>query len=316
MSKVFEIRRYTSERAEEWDAFVERSKNGTFLFDRRYMDYHSDRFKDYSLMFYYKNRLYALLPANIQNDILYSHQGLTYGGLVMGNRCTTAHVRELFYEMNAWLREAGIKRVVYKHIPWVYTVLPAEEDLFALTNCCKANLSSRDVASVVILNRRLKFSTLRSRCVKKAQKAQLEICESNDFAGFWSLLEENLMRRHQAKPVHSLKEIQLLRSRFPEKIRLFVALKDNRMLGGTVLYMHQQIVKTQYISANEEGRKLGALDLLFNELLEQFASEGLSFFDFGTSNQVDTDDLNDSLIFQKEGFGGRAICYDTYEWKL
>ena len=38
---MFEIRRYSADKADEWNAFVATSKNGTFLFDRRYMDYHS-----------------------------------------------------------------------------------------------------------------------------------------------------------------------------------------------------------------------------------------------------------------------------------
>ena len=83
---MFDIRRYTPEKAAEWNAFVAQSKNGTFLFDRRYMDYHSDRFEDYSLMFYREDRLYALMPANRCGDVFQSHAGLTYGGVVGGAR--------------------------------------------------------------------------------------------------------------------------------------------------------------------------------------------------------------------------------------
>ena len=313
---MFEIRRYTAERADEWNAFVAASKNGTFLFDRRYMDYHGDRFEDCSLMVYFKSRLYALLPANRLDDTLYSHQGLTYGGLVMSDSSTTALVRELFREMNDWLREAGVRKVVYKHVPWIYASLPAEEDLFALANVCRASLSSRDVGSVVMLNRRLKFSTLRSRCVKKALKAGVEIRESQNCSEFWPLLEANLKAKYDARPVHSLGEIALLRSRFPRQIRLFVACREGRVIGGTLLYICARTVKTQYISANEEGRRVGALDLLFTTLMDKCTENGAQFFDFGTSNRPDNNDLNDSLIFQKEGFGGRAVCYDTYEYSL
>lgn len=313
---MFEIRRYTAEWADEWNAFVAASKNGTFLFDRRYMDYHGDRFEDCSLMVYFKSRLYALLPANRLDDTLYSHQGLTYGGLVMSDSSTTALVRELFREMNDWLREAGVRKVVYKHVPWIYASLPAEEDLFALANVCRASLSSRDVGSVVMLNRRLKFSTLRSRCVKKALKAGVEIRESQDCSEFWPLLEANLKAKYDARPVHSLGEIALLRSRFPRQIRLFVACREGRVIGGTLLYICARTVKTQYISANEEGRRVGALDLLFTTLMDQCSENGAEYFDFGTSNLPDNNDLNDSLIFQKEGFGGRAVCYDIYEYSL
>ena len=77
---MVEIARYTPDKAAEWDDFVGKSKNATFLFHRGYMDYHADRFADFSLMFYYKGRLCALLPANDDgNGSLCSHRGLTYG---------------------------------------------------------------------------------------------------------------------------------------------------------------------------------------------------------------------------------------------
>ena len=313
---MFEIRRYSAERADEWNAFVATSKNATFLFDRRYMDYHSDRFEDYSLMVYYKSELYALLPANRVGDTLYSHQGLTYGGLLMTSESKTAVVRDAFVAVNAFLRQDGFRRVIYKHIPWIYASLPAEEDLFALTNVCRAQLCSRDVATVVMLSRRLPLSELRRRCVKKAQKAGVEIRETQDLSAFWPLLEANLKARYNARPVHSLEEITLLKSRFSQQIRLFVACKEGRVIGGTLLYICAHTMKTQYISANEEGRRVGALDLLFTTLLGQCSKDGMEYFDFGTSNRPDNDDLNDSLIFQKEGFGGRAVCYDTYEYSL
>ena len=313
---MFEIRRYTAGQADEWNAFVAASKNGTFLFDRRYMDYHSNRFEDCSLMVYYKSELYALLPANRVADTLYSHQGLTYGGLLMSSDSKTAVVRDAFVAVNAFLRQEGIRRVRYKHIPWIYASLPSEEDLFALHNVCQAQICSRDVSSVVMLSHRLPLSELRGRCVKKARKAGVEIREVQDCGAFWPLLVANLKARYDARPVHSLEEITLLRSRFPQHIRLFVACKDGRVIGGTLLYIYGRTVKTQYISANEEGRRVGALDLLFTTLMDQCAENGMEYFDFGTSNRPDNNDLNDSLIFQKEGFGGRAVCYDTYEYSL
>lgn len=313
---MFEIIRYTEADRASWDVFVAQSKNGTFLFFRNYMDYHADRFSDHSLMVYYKSSLYALLPANLTGDTLYSHQGLTYGGLLMTDKCKTAVVRDIFIAINNYLCQQGISRVVYKHIPWIYTSLPSEEDLFALSNVCHASLVSRDVASVVLLDNRLPFSVLRKRGIKKAEKAGISIREMQDCSEFWSLLEHNLMDRYGAHPVHTLEEITLLKSRFPQHIRLFVACQDGRVVGGTLLYIDHQTAKTQYISANEEGKRVGALDLLFSQLIAQCEKDGLRYFDFGTSNLVTNDDLNDSLIFQKEGFGGRAVCYDTYEWAL
>ena len=312
----FEIRRYTESDKAAWDAFVAQSKNGTFLFRRDYMDYHADRFQDCSLMIYLDGRLFALLPANEADGVFYSHHGLSYGGLVMSPQCKAAQVRDAFAMLCEYLRGQGFCKVVYKHIPWIYASLPAEEDLFALFNVCRASLRSRDVASVVMLDRRLPFSTLRRRGVKRALSAGVQVQETEDFAPFWQLLSDNLWQRFQARPVHSLAEISLLKSRFPHNIRLFTVSSADQLLGGTVLYMDSYVVKTQYISANERGKRVGALDGLFSQLLQRFEGEGRHFFDFGTSNKVYNDDLNDSLVFQKEGFGGRAVCYDVYEWSL
>lgn len=314
---MFEIVRYTADKAGEWNRFVAQSKNGTFLFDRNYMDYHADRFHDHSLMFYAEGKLYALLPANDDGKgTLFSHQGLTYGGLVMSVRCKTAKVCQLLKELNDYLSSQGFSRVVYKHIPWIYGSLPCEEDLYAMSNICHASIASRDVASVIFANKTLPFSSSRKYCVNKGRKQGLQVGESNDWAGYWQILEENLWTHHHAHPVHSLSEMQLLKSRFPDNIRLFTVRKDQQLLGGTVLYTTPLVAKTQYMSANDEGKSLGALDVLFDNILTSFPTKGYAYFDFGTSNLKENDDLNESLIFQKEGFGGRAVCYDTYEWKL
>ena len=167
-----------------------------------------------------------------------------------------------------------------------------------------------------MMDHRLPFSELRKRGIKRAGKYGVTINEMQDCGEFWSLLEDNLMKRYGARPVHTLEEISLLKSLFPQHIRLFVASREGRVIGGTLLYMDAHTAKTQYISANEEGKRVGALDLLFSQLINQCEKDGISYFDFGTSNHVTSDDLNDSLIFQKEGFGGRAVCYDTYSWTL
>ena len=316
---MFKIRNYqfSSQDFDEWNAFVAQSKNGTFLIDRRYMDYHMERFRDFSLMFYSKDKLVAVMPAHHDDVTLYSHCGLSYGGLILSRKISAEQVCELFRDLNYCLREVDkFKRVVYKSVPWIYHRLPSEEPLYALTKVCGASIKSRDVASVVMLDNRLPLSQLRRRGVKKSVNAGVQVIEESDFAPFWQLLEANLLARYQTKPVHSLDEIMLLKSRFPQNIRLFSAYCGSEIVGGTVLYIDGAVVKTQYISASETGRHIGALDFLFSSLLDRFAADGYRYFDFGTSNFKTSDDLHESLIFQKEGFGGRAVCYDTYQYDL
>lgn len=310
-----EIRRYRREDKELWNSFVNKARNATFLFDRNYMDYHADRFDDNSFMFYHKGKLKAVLPANVAGDTLYSHQGLTYGGLLLDKKATVEDVLECFDSLNSWLRENGISKVVYKALPWIYQRYPSEEDLYALTWKCKAQLISRNIASTIVIDNKLKFAESRKSGIRKALSLNIEVGESNDVDGFWHVLEDNLGNRYNAKPVHTASEMKLLMSRFPNNIRLYVAKMNGEIVGGTLIYVTPQVVHTQYISASVEGKKHGALDLLFDYIINKVYAN-CRYFDFGKSTEQGGAYLNEPLIFQKEGFGGRGVCYDWYQWEL
>ena len=312
---MFEIRRYVPEYADEWNQFVAESKNGVFLFDRRYMDYHSDRFCDHSLMFYLDGRLLAVLPAHQSGDTLCSHNGLTYGGLVMSNRLTVVQTMHLFREMNEYLRSQGIRHVSYKAIPWIYHRLSAEEDLYALYHECHARIVARDFATNIYLSAGLRWERVRRRGIVRARNAGVVVERSNHYEAFWQVLAYNLMNKYGVKPVHSLQEIELLHGRFPQNIQLYQAVREGKVLGGVVLYISSQVVHAQYSSASPEGKKLGVIDLLYDQIFKDYRD--YPYFDFGRSTEhPDGSGLNENLVFQKEGYGGRGLCYDIYEWDV
>ena len=312
---MFEIRRYVPEYADEWNQFVAESKNGVFLFDRKYMDYHSDRFCDHSLMFYSDGRLLAVLPAHLSGDTLCSHNGLTYGGLVMSPRLTVVQTMHLFREMNEYLRSQGIRHVSYKAIPWIYHRLSAEEDLYALYHECHARIVARDFATNIYLSAGLRWERVRRRGIVRARNAGVVVERSNHYEAFWQVLADNLMNKYGVKPVHSLQEIELLHGRFPQNIQLYQAVREGKVLGGVVLYISSQVVHAQYSSASPEGKKLGVIDLLYDQIFKDYRD--YPYFDFGRSTEhPDGSGLNENLVFQKEGYGGRGLCYDIYEWEV
>ena len=262
---MFEVKQYTQEQAQAWNEFIEDSRQGTFLFNRSYMDYHADRFQDASLMIYRKGQLYALLPANRLGDTLYSHQGLTYGGLITKKQATTAEICEVFIKINEYLYHSGVQRVIYKPTPWIYHCHPAEEDLYALTYICHAQLTARDISSTIPFDSHIKFNESRRSGVRKAKRAGVTVRESQDLATFWDILDKNLTNKYATHPVHSLEELTLLHSRFPNSIRLFMAYNDKGIaIGGTIIYEMPRVVHSQYISASPEGKRLGAIDLIFD----------------------------------------------------
>ena len=130
---MIDIVRYTPSRQHEWNTFVAEAINATFLFRRQYMDYHAHRFADHSLMAYDKGRLVALLPAHEDGERLCSHNGLTFGGLLTAARTTTAEVMEAFTQIAAYMASHGFTTLVYKPAPTIYQQLPAQADLYALS---------------------------------------------------------------------------------------------------------------------------------------------------------------------------------------
>ncbi len=132
---------------------------------------------------------------------------------------------------------------------------------------------------------------------------------------FWKILDDNLTNKYGTKPVHTLSEIEYLHSRFPDNIKLYLAFSDEQVLGGTVMYLTKNVLHTQYISASILGKESGALDLLFDELINKIFVD-IPVFDFGQSTEQMGNVLNESLIFQKEGFGGRGVVYDIYKYTL
>ena len=310
---MFTIKRYTPADKAVWDRYVAKARNATFLFYRNYMDYHADRFTDHSLMFYVGSHLHSILPANIVGSTLYSHQGLTYGGLVMNISVTVADVVQLFRELNEWLRQEGITRVVYKPLPWVYHQHAAEEDLYPLFWICKARIISRDVGTVIFMQQHLRWRKDRIRHLRRAQAEGIVVRRDNNFRAFWPVLETNLVDRHGVRPVHTVEEMELLYSRFPKNIVQYNAYLGDEVLAGLTFYLSPQVLHGQYCSSTPLGKKLGAVDAIYDVAMYQDYPD-YQYLDFGRSTEGDGSILNDGLVAQKEGFGGRANCYDTYEW--
>lgn len=303
---------YKSENFNEWNSFVHEAKNSHFMFNRNYMDYHSNKFIDCSLLIRNnKEELLAILPANISNKTLYSHQGLSFGALCLKKNATTHQVIDIFKSLISFFKnDLGIDKFVYKRIPDFYASYPSQEDLYSLF-LFNFNLFRRDITSAIDFDNPLPKSELRIRGFKKAKKNNLYVEEISSFNEFWISLTELLKTRHNTKPVHSLNEIELLHKRFPKNIKCIVAKKDNKIIAGTILFIQGNVVHTQYLMNSPIGKNLGGLDIVIFYLIEKY-SKVMKYLDFGISNEYLGKKLNSGLILQKEGFGGRAFTHDFY----
>ena len=311
---MIEIKNYTITDRDQWNHFIIKSRIDSFLFKRDFMDYHSDRFKDNSYLIFRKGKLEAAIPGNISDNIFYTHQGLTYGGLISSSKFQMNDFIESFKLVNQDLRNKGINTVIYKSIPFIYQKLPSQEDIYVLFTLNAVKIAC-NISSCIFQNNKLKFSESRKSGIRKAIFNKLTFHTSNEFDIFWILLSENLLLNHGSLPVHTIQEITNLHLKFPNNIKLYLVKHDDRLIGGSVLFIMENIVHVQYISANEEGKELGALDFLFDRLIN-IELHHLPIFDFGQSTENSGKYLNENLIFQKEGFGGRGVIYETYKYEL
>jgi hypothetical protein len=307
------VRTYCSQDAEVWNATNAEAVNGHFLFDRRFMEYHSHRFSDASLLVEEEGVAVGLLPANRVQNVVYSHQGLTFGGLVLKDSSTTDTMRRLD-AVATYLARQGANKLTYKALPAIYRRQPANADLYWLFQQ-NASLVRRDVTTTIDFREPGSYSSRRLRGIKKSQHSAMRFGPSEDVEGFWHLLRSVLYDRHGVQPVHSCEELRLLKERLPQHINLFTATRAEELLAGVLIFNHALVAHAQYIAASEAGRKLGALDGLFDLLINTFR-ETKRFFDFGISTEESGRMLNVGLVTQKEEFGGSATTHDVYELDL
>jgi len=311
-----EIIRYNPDMARQWDEAVRQSRNGTFLHLRDYMDYHSDRFQDCSLLAMQGDNIVAVLPANCQGDTLWSHQGLTFGGWLLPLKHFDATVMlDVMDAACVWLRDKGFKHLVYKQVPHIYHRYPCEEDLYALFRQ-GAQLTETNISTTIDLTCALPLDRGNKSGANAARRMGIAVGESDDWAGYWQLLADLLHERYSTAPVHTLDEMLLLHQRFPEHIRLHTATFNGQLLAGVVMYLNEPVAHCQYIAASPLGKETKALTLLFSYLIALSTDAGFRYFDFGISNERHGQYLNLGLVRQKSRLGGRGIAYNTYRVNL
>ena len=295
-----------------WDDFVGCSKNGTFLFQRGFMDYHKDRFEDFSLLIFKKSKLVAVLPANRLGKEVHSHQGLTYGGLILPPGVRFDVVLNSYKALLQFLTEQAVGVLYIKQIPSIYHRLPSDEIEY-LNFILDAKLYRMDTLSVVDNQSRLNFSGSRKEGVKRGHKHNLRIENNDNFELFWNtILKVNLKKKHNASPVHSLEEILYLKRLFPNHIKQYNVYHNEQLVAGTTIFETSQVAHCQYISGNDDNNILGSLDFLHDYLINKVYQKK-RYFDFGTSNEEQGQHINVGLQFWKEGFGARTITQDFIE---
>jgi len=310
-----EIVPFMPEHQATWDQWCADSANGTFLHARKFLGYHGARFEDASALLYSDGRLVGVLPAAraLQDpSLVVSHPGATYGGLVHQGWLAGLRMIEALEHLQGYFCRRGFARLLYKPLPYTYARVPSQDDLYALFRVGARRVRC-DLSSAIDLSSRRLPSERRRRGLRKAMRFVSLTGDAAYLANLWSVLADNLARKHEAAPVHSLAELAQLQQLFPQNILLRCALVDGRVEAGVVLFNSANVWHAQYIASSERGYELSALDAVFEAVIKEASQAGARYFDFGTSNEDGGRTLNDGLYRFKSEFGGGGVAHEFYE---
>lgn len=313
------IERYAPELESIWNNFVDKSSNGSFLLKRSFMDYHQDRFEDFSYLIWKGKEIIAAfvgaMPRQRSNDyVIIAHPGLTYGGVITIENLKYSLLEEIYQSLLGLFKQNGFNYLIIKPVPRVFCKKQSDANLFFFHKN-NFRLLGRELNSVIDLNQPLRISKGRKDNIRKAKNSGVLVEDEENFTSFWQILTENLQQTHSVKPVHTLQEIQVLYHNNPDNIKLYIARLQERIIAGVVIFRdHSQgYLHTQYISANEEGKSVGAVDAILIHIIQEAQSE-YQRFSFGISTAKG--EINYGLLGHKEGFGADVELLDTYEKEL
>jgi hypothetical protein len=302
---------------EAWDRLVEGSVNGTLLHTRRFLSYHGARFVDRSLVVEDgQGRMQAVMPAAVDRSdrsLVVSHPGATFGGLVHPGSLAGEELLEMLEAIAAHYRDDGARALRYKAVPPIFHRAPATGDLYALFRL-DAVRNRCDLSSTIDLAHRLPLRSCRAKPARAARNRGVEARWGWDAAPeFWPLLGRVLGERHGVAPVHSLDEIDLLVSRFPQNIKLVTTWLDGEMVAGGVTFAMPPTLHLQYGACSPAGRKVGGYDVMVEACIAAAAADGHRWFDFGISTEDEGRVLNTGLLDFKASFGAGTVAFEHYE---
>lgn len=321
-----EIVKYEDSMEIKWDQFIDRSSiNGNLLQTRRFLNYHGkEKFKDASLLFMKGSNIVAVMPANCLKDkgemIYYSHQGSTFGGLVIGKQYKKiAEVEEILDLLEQYLKEEKYDKIILKQTSELYAKEETEFLNYMFFN--KGYQSMAEVGYYLALKNvdiehiENTFSASRRRDYRYALKNSFsfrELC-IDEIRTFYEILLNNMEKFH-TNPVHTYEElIDLYQNRIPEEIKFYGVFDRDEMIAGSMLFdFYHKVLHTQYLATKQDRLAQHPNEFLYYSLIKGAMQEEYPYISFGTATLEHGKVLNKSLAQFKEGFGTNQFVNYTY----
>ncbi len=237
---------------------------------------------------------------------------MTYGGFIFKSEPDNSLVDQVLETLIGYLRKYYINLATVKLQPGIYCSF---HDLL-ICSMETAGFSGSGILQNMhfALSEKEKISSKKTAGYRNGKFENLRFQWLDNLSKFYDIiLTPSLKARHDAQPVHSLAELELLKSRFPNKIRLAAVYEENKMLAGVLFFLKDNIAKSQYAAATPVGMKKKAMDFLYLESYKLFEREGVEVLDFGTVNNPDGS-INQGLKRFKKELGAIVEDQLTFEY--
>ena len=315
------INKYNSHALQEWDQFVSDSNNGTIFQKQRFINYHINRqFVDHSLIIKNNNKIVAVLPAAICDNMLYSHPGSSYGGLVLANYVDFKIINEIIHSLDDYCYSQKFKSLFLINSPDIYQKKNDQSIEYLLH---WNNYQSKEIyiSHVVDMNNSSNLLNLlkkrKRRYINNNKELNaLSFEESNDFDSFYKILL-NAKEKYKTKPTHSLEELYQLKKLFPEEIKLILTVKSHQVIGGSVIFFANNKVSLVFyntILGKFRNSQIAMLQLY--KCMEISKKYGYQMVDFGVSHTPEQKNPmapKFSLIHFKEQFDAKGVLRIAYQ---
>ncbi|MEJ7610081.1 MAG: GNAT family N-acetyltransferase [Ferruginibacter sp.] len=320
------VTKYSEEWRIPWDNFISISVNGNFLHSRGFYDHNPANDADEcSFIFLKKNRIVAVLPCILYEiagaRILHSHLRSTFGGFVVSNEIGAAEAVIIVELIIKEARGLAVTEIIIRNPFRIFNTQPADETDYAMW-FHGFSLKQRELEiaidlqeSIEVIQKRFENGTKYN--IKKAEKSVVTVL-SEDFEGFWKILDKNLQEKHGKNPVHSLPDLIRLREKAgKENIKLFAGYLDNKLICGTVVFqIGNRALHAQYIASDSGYQELRPINAVTDHIIKWGHANGFHYYNLGTANEEGGRVLNHGLFHFKESFGGRGVLRETMHLHL
>ncbi len=324
MKGTITVHPYSPAMKEAWDAFVERSNNGTMFHLQRFLDYHpAGKWNFQHLMFRENGTLVAVLPGGVNaNNEFWSPVGASYGGIVTLDTSFERSLRIVDACLD-FLQREGYRDAFFIPAPLIYTRNYSQHIEYAHLYR-KADFELHYISHAIDLKHGEGFfsffdSTARKTIRKILREGEVTIEESTDFETFHHILTEN-KKKHNARATHSLDDLLALRRLVPDKLRLNMVYYKGKAIAGSLLFLaNSKVVLCFYNMLLYEFEHLRPIYLVMYETCRWAIQHGYEWVDIGVSQDTAAaDPMTPSLglIEFKERFDARGILRSTYHHRL